>query len=104
MNDATWEQKLEAMAGLGEASLKMAKPGTWYVDQPGVDIKASTRDGKALDLTGETPEKAVVARWAALTGGALVEHKRGRLLRRVRWNGFMWADVQEDAEPAAATT
>jgi len=105
----TWEQKFEALQGLGEAALKMRAPGKWYVSQPGVEIKA-LRSGAAVEQQdGESPEKAVNLRWSALTEASAeqyVEHRRGRLQRRVRWNGFMWADllVEADAESAAATT
>jgi hypothetical protein len=111
MTDATWEQKFEAMQGLGEASLKMRAPGTWYVSQPGVEIKAVTRDKQPIErgpaLDGKTPEEAVTFRWTALTN-APVEHKRGRILRTVRWNGWFWADIHTEAsdatESAAATS
>jgi len=106
-SERTWEQLLEAMCGLGEASLKMRKPGAWYVHQPNVEIKAVTRDNRPIggeDFDGATPEEAVTKRWGLLTGSPL-EYKRGRLLRRVMWNGFMWADIDIDsAESTAPTT
>jgi hypothetical protein len=36
----TWEQKLLAMQALTEVSLKMRKPGDWYVDARGRRVKA----------------------------------------------------------------
>ena len=104
-DSVTWEQRFEAMQGLGEASLKMRAPGKWYVNQPGVESKAVGRDkkprgGEADD--GATPEEAVKLRWLLLTGSE-IEYKRGRVLRTVRWNGFMWADTHVDAEAAPTT-
>ncbi|MGH9238775.1 MAG: hypothetical protein ACRD3G_12120 [Vicinamibacterales bacterium] len=100
----TWEQKFEALQGLGEASLKMRAPGKWYVSQPGVEVKGigeHSGDGNGAD--GATPEKAVENRWEALTSQSLeqfVEHKRGRLLRRVRWTGWFWTDIHSEGADA----
>jgi len=109
MKDITWEHKFEAMQGLGEASLKMRAPGAWYVSQPGVEVKdVDPRSSSGTNADGKDPEEAVHKRWNALTSTSekhYVEHKRGRLTRKVRWNGFMWADllVEADAESTAAT-
>jgi hypothetical protein len=102
-DDQNWEARFAAMEGLGEASLKMRSPGKWYVHQPEVAIKAQGRDGSPADGPSNdapNPIEAVQTRWRLLTSSA-VEYKRGRLVRRVRWNGFMWADVQTDGDAAA---
>lgn len=104
--EITWEQKLEAIAGLGDASLKMRAPGAWYVHQPGVEVKRVDKSLGEATADGKTPEEAVAKRWAHLTqtrDSQFVEHKRGRLLRRVRWTGWFWQDIEIDAESTAAT-
>lgn len=94
----TWEQKLQACKALKEEiSLKMRKPGDWYVSQ-GIECK----DGPFLKSkygNGTTPQEAVENHWIELTvlqpdqylviGG----NKPDR--RCVRWNGFMWEDIDE---------
>lgn len=106
--EITWEQKFAALQGLGEASLKMHAPGAWSVAQPGVEVKRSDKTLGEATAEGKTPEDAVEKRWAHLTSTSdkqFVEHKRGRLLRRVRWTGWFWADlpIDADAESSAVT-
>jgi hypothetical protein len=91
----TWEQKLAALTALGDTSLRMRKPGDWYVDHRGVEIG----DGHILDSghgDGATPEAAVEDRWACLTllppNKIIVLDAMRATRREVRWNGFMWAD------------
>jgi hypothetical protein len=35
----TWEQKFAAILSIGDAALRMRKPGDWYVDHRGVEVK-----------------------------------------------------------------
>ena len=94
----TWEQMLEACETLGEVSLKMRKCGDWYVCQL-VEVK----DGMVLRSkcgNGITPEQAVKNHWKVLT--KLKSHEYIVLnamdlktRRAVKWNGFMWALVEE---------
>lgn len=100
----TWEQKLAALdklAGVGE--LRMRAPGNWFCSHR-VDIKDRSilRGGAG---NGVNPEEAVLNQWERLTTD-LKSHEyividRGSGPRRaVRWNGYMWDDVDEKAEAA----
>lgn len=90
----TWEQKLQALQALGNTSLRMRKPGDWYVSQNGVSI----REGSILKGSygnGKTPEEAVTNHWllySAPTNNQTVVIDDGR--RGVCWNGFMWQSVE----------
>lgn len=104
MNDKTWEHLFEAMQGLGEASIKMRAPGAWYVHQPGVEVKRGETSFGEATADGKTPEEAVTIRWGHLTSTnkkQYVEHKRGRILRRVRWTGWFWQDIAVEGEADA---
>lgn len=103
-----WQTKAAALNALAAISIKFRKPGDWYVSQQ-VEIK----DGPILrgDYgNGATPQEAIEDHWERLTelepGQYLVgrEFLDGRTHRRkaVRWNGFMWEDVNEPAKPEAA--
>lgn len=91
----TYEQKLEALNSLaGMGRLVMREPGDWCCSHQ-VDIK----DRYVLIGgcgNGATPEAAVLDQWERLTT-RLEPHQhivtRSPTHRRVRWNGFMWADV-----------
>jgi hypothetical protein len=99
----TYEEKLQALQALGECSLKMRRPGDWYVAQPqkGVHSGGILRSPYG---NGRTPEEAVENHWFALTSEVapdeyVVLHPGDSVRRRaVRWNGFMWADVDENKE------
>lgn len=94
----TYEQKLQAAMAIAPCELIMRKPGDWYVQQS-VEVK----NGSVLESrygNGETPQLAIEDHWRALTDlklpeylviGAFTDGER----KAVRWNGFMWADVQE---------
>ena len=94
-----YEEKLEALNALAECSLKMRKPGDWYVSQS-VEVK----NGGMLEGrygNGETPELAIHNHWSELTellkaGEYLVIKAYGDNRKAVKWNGFMWQDVKED--------
>jgi hypothetical protein len=94
-----YEQKLEALNALSEAALLMRKPGDWYVQQH-VEVK---QGGILATLygNGATPECAILDHWDQLVtnlpgGQYLVVHAAASELRQaVRWNGFMWARVEE---------
>lgn len=98
----TWEQKPVALNAIVECVLKMRKPGDWYVQQQ-VDIK----DGSIL-----RGDYAVLDHWERLT---TIKHPLFLLGREyfnglvstrkaVRWNGFMWENVNEPARTVKATT
>lgn len=96
----TWEEKLAALNALSDnvtgASLRMRKPGDWYVEQ-NVEVK----DGLILEGrygNGATPEAAVLDHWENLT--KLKSHEYlvvgwGKERKAYRWNGHMWATVKE---------
>jgi hypothetical protein len=93
-----WEEKLQALQALGETRLAMRRPGNWYVDQRGVEVGG---DGMLAGLygEGEMPINAVDDHWKKyvtnlpadkyIVIGAYTDKRR-----QVRWNGFMWEDVQ----------
>jgi len=95
----TWQQKLAALQCLGDCSLKMREPGDWYVSQSRVEVGG---DGMLAGSygNGETPVVAVTDHWRVLVdelpvGKHLVLGASSDDRRAVRWNGYMWADVQE---------
>ena len=99
----TWEQKLAAMQAICDVSLRMRKPGDWYVATSGRDV-----GGNGM-LTGEygngeTPVAAIEDDWDKLTNlpdGLYIILEAYGNRRAVRWNDYMWADVKEEL-PAVA--
>jgi hypothetical protein len=97
-----WEEKLAALQALApwETSLRMRKPGDWYVDQHDVEcIEVGHRGMLALRYgNGPTPEAAVEDHWQQLTSNdveAIVLHATDAEKRReVQWNGFMWRTLE----------
>ena len=92
-----WEQKLEALNALAECSLKMRKPGDWYVGHS-VEVKVGAiLEGRYGN--GETPQDAVEDSWRKLTelnpGEYLVTRAYSGSRKAVRWNGYMWESVDE---------
>lgn len=94
----TWEEKLMALRALGDASLKMRKPGEWYVSQDNVSV---TRSGvlRGLCGNGSTPIVAVENHWRHLVESIGTDYIVCRATQRTReafrWNGFMWERVDE---------
>lgn len=106
-----WQQKAEALASLGELSIKFRErenriggPDPWYVSQR-IEIK----DGPCLLGSygnGYTPQEALEDHWETLTTRLkpdqyLVIRGLSDDRKAVRWNGFMWADVHEPKRDAA---
>lgn len=94
----TWEEKLQACQALGEVSLKMRKPGDWYVSQ-NIEVKS----GGVLHSVygnGSTPKKAVENHWEKLTvlksSQYIVLNFCDDNRRAVKWNGFMWEEIEEN--------
>ena len=93
----TYEQKFAALGALCFApALHMRKPGDWYVSMLGVERK----EGPCLSggcISEPTPEAAVDAKWewAIDPRYYLVINAMRDKRRAVRWNGFMWEDVDE---------
>lgn len=94
-----WEQKLAALNAISlfGATIKMRRPGNFYVSLSHVEIG----NGHTLSSAGESggsPELAVVATWDALTERLkddefIVLAATGTGRKHVRWNGFMWAEL-----------
>lgn len=95
----TWEEKLMACEALGpKCQLIARKPGDWYVSQSGVHIRA--KHLTSASGNGATPEAAAEDHFKILTV-LLKPHECVEVIycgkmRRVIWNGFMWADASED--------
>jgi hypothetical protein len=95
-----WQEKFAAVQVLGEASLRMRKPGDWYVSQM-VEV-LETEDSSVLVGrygNGSTPKEAVEDHFNTLTAEqplhcVVVDAMSTRDVRRhVRWNGFMWVTL-----------
>jgi len=93
----TWEEKFAALNALSECSLKMRRPGDWYVSQ---HVETKQEGSPILEGAygnGATPEAAIIAHWESVAMlppmkyvvlNAMDSAKR----RHVRWNGYMWED------------
>ncbi len=92
-----WQQKLAAFQALGDTCLRMRKPSDWYVEAVSVMVKAKPDDCYVTGIygNGTTPQAAVEDHWRVLVEelpeSAHLSVRSGE--RRVRWNGFMWADA-----------
>lgn len=87
----TWQQMLMAIQALGETSLKMRKPGDWYVSAHTSIANAGLLEGRYGN--GSTPEEAVEDHWERITNLAPHEYvvtSRGGERLNVKWTGFMW--------------
>lgn len=87
-----WEQKLDALNSLAECSLKMRRPGDWYVSQH-TEVGG---DGLLTGLYGNglTPEEAVNDHWNQLVENLPSDrHIRTHDNKSWRWAGFMWKEV-----------
>lgn len=102
----TWEQMFAAIQAIGEASLRMRKPGDWFVEQRSTEKKerGSSVIGSAYG-NGATPEDAVRDHWRVLTdlkpNEIIVIDSMRDTRRHVRWNGYMWADEPVNREVPA---
>lgn len=91
----TWEQKLAALQSLTDTSLRMRKPGDWYVSAVGRGIGG---DGFLTGTygNGKTPQEAVDDDWNQLTqflpSDRYILVERAGKRRQVRWTGYMWED------------
>lgn len=91
----TWEEKLAACQVLGECSLKMRKPGDWYVSHRAVEVKdRAVREGGCVS-NAKTPEEAVEQHWKWLTEYAtgdkyVMTDAYGTGRQGYQWRGYMW--------------
>lgn len=93
----TYEEKLEALNAVADCSLIMRRPGNWYVCQSTEIKNGSVLEGRYGN--GETPFAAIEDHWNKLTslaGHEYVVFRHGGVREAVRWNGFMWAHVNEE--------
>ncbi len=91
----TWEQKLQAIQSLANqlvGEVNMRKPGDWYCSVP-ADIGGDGFVSSAFG-NGANPMAAVNNAWEQIVNlkpGLYLKLRDGR---KVRWNGFMFADVE----------
>ena len=102
--ELTWEQKFEAIQalhplGCTEVTLHMRKPGDWYMSIPRVEIKK----GPILASAGESGNGVVECvrnTWNTITNlpanEYLVINSFGDKRKAVKWNGFMWKEINEE--------
>jgi hypothetical protein len=76
----------------------MRKIGDWYVNHVGVERREGSLLSSGCVSGAGTPEEAVEQHWTWLTDpkyylilGAYLEQRQA-----VRWNGFMWKEVEEE--------
>lgn len=97
----TWEQKFAAMAALcgwPAVSLRMRKPGDWYVEARGREVSTGRGTLSGRYGNGHSPEAAILDDWCQVVEqlGAeecIVINSGLENERRVRWNGYMWESV-----------
>lgn len=97
MSVMSWEEKLSAFQALSDTSLRMRKPGDWYVSAH-VEVKnRSMLEGRFGN--GRSPQEAVENHWDKLTNLAPHEYIIVDAMRESRravcWNGFMWKNIEE---------
>ena len=92
----TWEEKFDAIQALDwDASLKMRKPGDWYV----LASICIAGDGMLTSVGGNgfDPQTAVENWWrnyvTELKLPLYCQTTQDSKDIRVRWNGYRWADV-----------
>jgi hypothetical protein len=92
-----WQQKAAALDAVADIRVCIRKPNDWYVDQR-IDVGG---DGMLRGIygNGTTPIEAIEDHWQQLVvnlapGRYLVIDAAGEKRRHVRWNGFMWVDLQ----------
>ena len=103
----TWEEKFAALNALAECSLKMRKPGDWYVSQ-----SVETKDHNSAMLesnygNGATPEAAVLSHWEQVAmlppmHYVVLDAMDRKRRRHVVWNGYMWTDSPWQPETVEA--
>lgn len=91
-----WEQMFEAINALSLATLRMRKPGDWYVSAS-TEIKQGGMLVSAYG-NGESPAEAVRDHWkqtaeASSVSSPLVVSAYGKNRREFYWNGYRWVEV-----------
>lgn len=91
LDTASWQDRLAAMQVLADASVRMRKPGDWYVQQ-GISVS----NGVILSGyygNGSTPEAAVEDHWRIYTRldeGTWIAVKDGDDRMNAVWDGDAW--------------
>ena len=101
MTEMTWQQKATAIVGLVgqfDFALKLRDTGTWFVH-----TNAERKEGGCLSSGCDiepTPQEAIGHYWDWITDHNyyMVLNAYGPNRRAVKWNGFMWKDVQEEKQ------
>jgi len=101
-----YDEKFAAINAIGEATIKFRRVQDWYVSQ-----RAEIKNGcflKSVSGNGLTPAEAIADHWRQLVeipdSNYIVISAMTGDRRAVRWNGFMWADVQERATLSGGNT
>lgn len=94
----TYEQMMYALKAIcNDVSVGIRRPGDWYVTMQNVERKENGCLSSGCD-SGKSPECAITSRWIWATSSehylVINAYKANR--RAVKWNGFMWEDVEED--------
>lgn len=95
----TWEEKFLAIKAISpEVCLMMRKREDWYVLARGVN----RREKHVISgggISGGTPEIAVERFWEWATDERYhLSVNYAGSHRELRWNGFMWEDVPQEAK------
>ena len=102
-----WQEKLHALNAIADVSLRMRKPGDWYVDQS-VEIGGMNCLLLGDYGNGVSPEEAVQAHWQRLVVDLkpkeyLVIHAGTEYRKHFRWNDFMWKELQVEKQDEKET-
>lgn len=94
-----WSDKFMAMKALAgnNTAIHARSESDWYVVVPSVEI-GGNGILESPAVSGRTPQEAIELEWESLTkikaGRFLVVNAMKSTRRHVRWNGYMWEDVQ----------
>lgn len=82
----------------GSLALCVREDGTWYVNLPNVELR---KGGLLVTPTqkGADPHEAIVAAWNdyGASDAVVVVSRPGYPRRVLRWNTFMWVDLDPNA-------
>ena len=96
----SYEQMMQALKAICvNVGVHMRRPGDWYVVMPGVQRKEGGCLFSGCD-SAKDPEAAIRSRWIWAIDPAhyLVINAYHGTRRAVKWNGFMWEEVQEESK------
>ncbi len=97
----TWEDRIQAMQSLGELTLRMRKPGDWYVNHSGVERAEGCLLCGGCVTGAKTPQEATEQHWKWLTelkgDQYIVTNAMNDRRMAYRWTGYMWKRWEEAA-------